>query len=319
MHDLGHSQMEHNMNQFSGRYPAGVVGQQAEYNQPSPLQEILAAETGETPYQEAGYYEAPYEYAMGHEAPYQEAPYQGAAYQEAPQYGAVYQEAPYHEAPPSEYGDAGEYGNAAAYGEVGPYGSSLQETSQDGASLGEDEEIALAAELLEVNSEEEIDRFIGNFMRRVTRGARGFVQSPVGRMLGGVLRQTARLALPIAGKAVGALVGGPAGAMIGGQLANVAGKAMGLELQEMSPQEADLAAARQFVRFANDTLRRAQATNPATAAPPAIVQQAVRGAAERFAPGLLNRQSPRLRIAPTVGRRRGVWIRRGRTITLFGV
>jgi hypothetical protein len=106
--------------------------------------------------------------------------------------------------------------------------------------------------------------------------------------------------------------------MIGGQVATTAGQAMGLELQEMSPPEADFAAARQFVRFASDFIRRAQQGQP-NQPPAAIVRQAVQGAAQQWAPGFLSPQLPRLRVGRTSGGRRGTWVRRGGTITLYGV
>mgnify|MGYP003343210217 CR=1 FL=1 len=91
---------------------------------------------------------------------------------------------------------------------------------------------------------------------------------------------------------------------------------MGLELQEMSASEADFAAARQFVRLATDIVRRAESGQ---GTPPVAVRRAFTSAAQRFAPGLLGPEAPRLPI-PRVGSvNRGVWIRRGRTITLYGV
>jgi hypothetical protein len=91
-----------------------------------------------------------------------------------------------------------------------------------------------------------------------------------------------------------------------------------LELQEMSPQDADFASARQFVRFATDFLRRAGQA-PGGVNPAAAVRNAAAGAAQQLAPGLLGRNMPRLPVAPIKGRKRGTWVRRGRTITLFGV
>ena len=46
----------------------------------------------------------------------------------------------------------------------------------------------------------------------------------------GVLKPLAKAALPIAGRALGAFVGGPVGGMIDGKLASAAGRMFGLEL-----------------------------------------------------------------------------------------
>jgi hypothetical protein len=301
MHDRGHSQLEQIMYENSAEYaqPGNEALYEAGYSAESPLNEILAAEAPLA----AEYHEAP----MQHEA---WGPAETAYHEFAPE---IAQEHAAFEAPFAEtYGETyGEFPAAAEF--VGE--TPAHEWHE---VLAEEEELALAAELLELNSEEEIDRFLGKLVRRVSRGVRGFIRSPVGRMLGGVLRRVAKVALPIAGRALGTFVGGPAGAMIGGQLAGVASQTLGLELQEMSAQEADFATARQFVRFATDMMRRAQATSPA-ANPTAVVRQAVQGAARQFAPGLLSRNLPPLRVAPVRGGRRGVWVRRGPTITLYGV
>src|SRR5262245_28054004 len=290
-------------------------------------------ESGEAPYHE--YHEsgeAPYhEYHESGEAPYHEYHESGEApYHEYHESGEApfheYHEAPYHEsgeAPYHEYHEAA-YQEAATFesGEA-PFGEMhAMETGETmpgswNEALSEDEELALASEILEIQTEDELNRFLGKLFKRVTRGIGGFIRSPVGQMLGGVLKKIGRVALPLAGKALGTFVGGPFGAVIGGQLANVAGQALGLELQEMSPPEADFAAARQFVRFAAEMLRRGQIAPPG-ASPGAVVRQAVQGAAQQLAPGLLSRQLPRLPIRPQMGRRRGIWVRRGQTITLYG-
>jgi hypothetical protein len=284
MHDLGPSQMEHNMNEYTQEFGGAMhEGSYHEYAGESPLQEILGHE---------GNFEYAQEY---HEAPYQET-----------------YEAPYHE---MAFEDEGIVGESSAYE------GSWNEV------LGEDEVLELTSELLEVQSEDELDRFLGKLFKRVGRFAKGIIRSPIGKMVGGALKNVAKVALPMAGKALGTFIGGPVGTMVGGQLANMAGQALGLELQEMAPQEADFAAARQFVRFATDMLGRAGKAPP-SANPAAVVRNAVTGAAQRFAPGLLGRNMPRLPVGPVRGGRgrgmsgggsSGTWVRRGRTIILQGV
>jgi hypothetical protein len=283
--------MEHNMNEFTHEFGGAQHG---EYQGESPLNEIL----GEMPLNEG-------EFEYGQEAPYQEAyeaPYQEAPYQES--YETLYQEAPYQETVASE--------QEALAGETSAFEASWNEV------LNEDEVLELTSELLEVQNEQEMERFLGGLFRRVGRLAKGIMRSPIGNLAASALRRVAKMALPMAGSALGTFVGGPAGTLIGGQLANMAGQAMGLELQEMSAPEADFAAARQFVRFSADMLRRAGQA-PGAANPSAVVRDAVTGAAQQLAPGLLGRNMPRLPIGPIPGGRRGTWVRRGDTITLFGV
>lgn len=290
MHDLGPNQLEHNQNEFMHEFgPSQQEGPyQGEYLGESPLHEAVGYE--------APMYEGEFAYNQEAEAPYQESANYEGEYYEAPMDEATYE---------------GE-------GETGAFEGSWNEV------LGEDEVLELTSELLEVQNEAEMDQFLGKLFRRVGRVAQGIMRSPIGQMAGQVLRKAARAALPHAGRILGTFVGGPAGTMIGGQLANMAGQALGLELQEMSGQEADFAAARQFIRFASDFLRRAnQASGQPN--PAAAVRQAVTGAAQKLAPGLLGRNLPRLPIRPVGGRGRGHghgrgrWVRRGRTIVLYGV
>ena len=69
----------------------------------------------------------------------------------------------------------------------------------------------LAAQLLEITSEEELDQFLGGLFKKVWRGVK-----KIGKPLGGLLKKVAKVALPIAGTAAGTFFGGPVGGMIGG-------------------------------------------------------------------------------------------------------
>jgi hypothetical protein len=295
-------------NAFEGPMPG-------EYSGESPLQEIFEQEAG---YHEAPYHEAPYHEAEYNEAPYHEAPYHEAEYNEAPYHESAYHEAPSYE--PSEYEMAmHESPLGEVFGEA-PVGSEIFEDETFEVFSHEDE-LAMAAELLEVQNEDELDRFLGKLVRRVARSAGRFLRSPAGNMLKNVLRQVAKRALPIAGKALGTFVGGPIGGVAAGYLTNMAGQALGLETQGMSEDEANFASARQFIRFATDAARRAAAsvTDPRNVNSNAIARTAVQAAAQRFAPGLLGPQYGRITPMPVQSGRRGVWVRRGKTITIYGV
>ena len=125
--------------------------------------------------------------------------------------------------------------------------------------------------------------------------------------------------LPMAGSAIGGYFGGPAGAQIGGKLAQTAGGMFGLG--ETENEEREFEAAQTFVRLAADTVKNA-AGAPPNAPPAVIAQNALAQAAQVHAPGLVGP------AGPTAGpgangqmgghNRSGRWIRRGGKIVLFG-
>ncbi len=194
--------------------------------------------------------------------------------------------------------------------------------------MHEAEEMELAAEFLEVTNEAELDRFLGRLIRRVGRGLGRAVRSPLGRALGGALRPLARAALPIAGRALGTFVGGPLGGVVGGRLASAAGRLFGLELEGMSAEDREYEVGRRFVRFASRAIGNALRTAP-TLNPQTVARQSVVEAARLLAPGLARGAAlPSAAAAgvaaavepmPAGASRRGIWIRRGRRIVLFGV
>jgi len=212
----------------------------------------------------------------------------------------------------------------------------------------------LAAELLEVRSDQELDHFLGSLFKKVASGLGQAINSPVGQALGGVLKQVAKQALPMVGKAVGSYFGGPVGGAIGGSLASSAGSAFGLEYEGLSSEDRDFEAAKRYVRFATHAAKRAARAHP-QADPVVVAKTAVVDAAKKYAPGLLAPLAggpqagaapyrpgapprpvapgafqhpdygPSAAPCPSCGgvagrhRRQGKWIRRGRHIVLLGV
>jgi hypothetical protein len=152
--------------------------------------------------------------------------------------------------------------------------------------MNEQQEAEFANELLNVTNEGELDRFLGDFIRKVGSVAGKAIRSPIGQAVGGVLKGVAKKALPLAGGALGAYVGGPLGAKIGSGLASAAGSALGLE-GEFTGEDREYEGARQFVRLAADTVNRA--SRATSGDPRAIAQNAATAAARQHAPGLLNR------------------------------
>ena len=186
--------------------------------------------------------------------------------------------------------------------------------SRDGV-FAELDELELAAELLEVGNEQELELFLGRLIRRAGRAIGKFARSRLGRAIGGVLKGIAKKALPIAAGALGSFVGGPVGASIGKGLATMAGKAMGLELEGLSQEDREFEAARHFVRFAGEIVNNA-VTKPSAANPFATAEAAAVAAARQYAPGLL-RARPSAGVAARSGQ--GRWHRRGQRIIVFNV
>ena len=187
---------------------------------------------------------------------------------------------------------------------------------ESGSPFSEAEEMELAAELLEVTNETELDHFLGSLIKRGAQAVGKFIKSPTGQALGGILKGAARQALPIVGKAVGTYFGGPAGGAIGGQVASSAGKLFGLELEGLSNEDREFEVARQVVRLAGTAAANAAAAPP-TASPQSVAKTAFASAAKQFAPGMLGQGLGG--SAAGGGGKSGRWIRRGRKIILYGV
>lgn len=170
------------------------------------------------------------------------------------------------------------------------------EVHEMSGELHEGLELELAQELLEITSEEELEEFLGKLVRGVARGASAFMKSSVGKAVGGVLRNVAKTALPMVGSALGSFVAPGIGTAIGGKLGGMAANLLEAEEREMMGEaEAELEAARRYVRWANGTVRTAMRA-PSGVPPRAIARSAAVSSARRYAPSLLR---------PTYGRRRG--------------
>jgi hypothetical protein len=172
-------------------------------------------------------------------------------------------------------------------------------------------ESELAAELLEVTNEAELEQFLGNLLSSAVSAARGFAGSAAGRALGGVLKNAARQVLPQVGQVIGnALAPGA-----GGQFGQRAGSWLGrqFEYEGLSAEDREFEAARAFVRVANDAARRTVNAPPGVTAQQAA-QAAVIAAARRSMPGLV----PLLSTSAHGHRSTGRWVRHGHRIVLFG-
>ena len=201
-------------------------------------------------------------------------------------------------------------GEEESYGEF----QSEQET------LGEEELNELASELLSVTNEKELQQFFGDVFKKVTSAVGNFARSPVGQQVGGVLRNVARQALPMAGQAIGNYFAPGVGGQIGGQIASQAGQIFGLELEGLSHEDRDFEMAKQFVRLAADAAQ-AAAHAPPGGSPASIAQQAIAQAAQRYAPGLLEQPggAPGSGMQASGGASSGRWVRKGNKLIVYGV
>jgi hypothetical protein len=205
--------------------------------------------------------------------------------------------------------------------------------------LGEAEAMELASELLEVQSEQELEQFLGALIDKVgsvassaAQAVGNFARSPTGQALVGVLKDAAKTALPAIGTAIGTSFGGPLGAKLGGMAGQGLGSALGLELEGLSNEDQHFEVAQQFVRLAGSAAQNAAAARP-TGSPQQSAKTAFIEAAKEYAPGLIRPVSMNgypsgqgSKSIQTVsngrhhaGRHSGRWIRRGDTLVLMGV
>jgi hypothetical protein len=141
----------------------------------------------------------------------------------------------------------------------------------------------LAAELLDVVNESELDDFVGGLVVEAAWNAGRRIPVETGRALVSVLRKTVERTLPtltiaLDDERLPAVSAGPAAA-------DTAARVFGIELEGMSAEDRDLEIARRFVRFAQAVTVQAataSAPDPATAARDAVAQ-----AGRELAPGLL--------------------------------
>lgn len=204
-------------------------------------------------------------------------------------------------------------GESGAYGEV--YGEIGLESP-----FTEAEEMELAAELLEITSEEELDQFLGKLFKGAWRGIKkvGSAVGKIARPLGKALKGVAKVALPIAGKVAGGFFGGPIGGAIGGKLGSIVSKALEMEFEGLALEDREFEMAQKFVRVAGTAARQAALAQPG-GDPQAAANAAVVAAARRHLPHFSKlAANPALPSAPG-STNSGRWIRRGRRIVLLGV
>ncbi len=166
------------------------------------------------------------------------------------------------------------------------------------------EELALAAELMEMTNDAELDRFIGNLLRKAGRAAGVFLKTPIGQQVGGWVKGAIKKGLP------------SVGAVTGDDFTADTNPSVG------KSEEQEFETARQLVRFAGSAASKA-AQMPRDASAPAAARVAVSEAARRHLPGRLH---PVAAMTTTRNfdsgmehgsNRSGRWIRNGGAIVLL--
>lgn len=194
--------------------------------------------------------------------------------------------------------------------ELGSGQAAFQDESAPGV-FDEAQELELAASLLEVLNEDQLDHFLVKLLHEAGNVAGSVLKPAHAQALREVLRKAIDQILPFARKEHGAPTQRPFGAQLGSGLSSAAGKALGLELEGLSPEDGEFEAVKQFVRFAGETVKKTvedlSGGNPRDA-----VRRAAAEAAEVYAPGLFA-------DAPEVPGDSGRWIWCRDRIILFGV
>lgn len=180
----------------------------------------------------------------------------------------------------------------------------------------EEEENELAASLLEINNEQELDQFISSLLKKARSVVGGALKSPLLRPLGGFIKGAIKKALPVAGGALGNLIAPGIGGQIGSRLASSAGGLLGLELEGVSVEDQEFEVAKRLVRMAGTAIQNA-AQSGGLGDPQSAAKSAILSAVQSHVPGLLQSSGGggSSHRRPATGR----WYRRGRKIVLVGV
>lgn len=168
----------------------------------------------------------------------------------------------------------------------------------------------LAAELLAVTDDQELDQFLGNLIQKARRKLGPIARSVAGNV-GSLLKGAIKTALPTVANLAGNAIGGPAG----GWVADNGLDLFGLELEGLSHEDQEFEAAKQLVRMAGSAISGA-ADRSSTAPAESAARQAMIDAARRYVPGLVR---PTATEESSSGQQQGTWYRRGNKIVIVGV
>jgi hypothetical protein len=186
--------------------------------------------------------------------------------------------------------------------------------------LSESQELELAAELLEVNSEEELEQFLGDLWARTkTAASQAYNSDAVQSAIPG-LKAVGRAVLPKAASFLADRYAPGTGDIAGSGVQAAVDQWLKEELEGLSGEDREFETARRFVRFANAALQRA-ASMPDRVPPPVAVQIAISDAARDHLPGLVPFLAPMLGSTSRnggsdQGASTGRWVRQGSSIVI---
>ena len=146
--------------------------------------------------------------------------------------------------------------------------------------------MTLAAELLESDSEADLEAEIHKLIRRAGASVGHLVDAPTTTALTRLLRRAARVSMPGIPSLPHRVAGTRAGAPPAHLRRLPSGAFYGLALEGLSPEDQEFEAAKAFVQFAGDAARNAALT-PLRLPAASIARVAADRAAQRHAPGWL--------------------------------
>jgi hypothetical protein len=208
------------------------------------------------------------------------------------------------------YEDESQY--EGSYEGEGEYEGEANWGGETESPFSEAEEIALAAELLSVSNEAELEQFLGKLWAGVKKA--GSFIGKIAKPFAGVLKAVAKKALPFVGGALGSLIPIPGvGTAVGSALGGALSKALEMEFGELELEDREFEMARRFVRIAG-TAAQQLGQMPLGGNPQAAIESAMKSAAKQH----LQHFSPDAAgdVAPRMG---GRWFRRGRNMIVVGV
>lgn len=166
--------------------------------------------------------------------------------------------------------------------EADPTSYETTDAFESDAPLNEADEEMLAAELLGVGSEPELDQFLGKLIKKAAKGLRTITPGlrRLARPLVGTLKNVAKAALPTVGAALGSVVPG-AGTAVGSMLGGALSNALEPEFEVGDDEEYEFEKAKRVVRLAGNAVREGARTHPAMNRK-AAVARAVRGGLQRM-------------------------------------
>jgi hypothetical protein len=153
-------------------------------------------------------------------------------------------------------------------------------------ALSDEQEMEFGAYLLAVTDERGLDDVITAIIRATENAVAIKAGTRLKHALGTILKLATRNAFTYSKRHFG-LDRKPLGPELGGALASIAGRVLGLELEGLSPEDREFEACKQFIRFGAETIRHALESNDQRNGIAAAYRAAVK-AASAHAPGLMS-------------------------------